>query len=83
MGGFVSGTGHPPDKLITIDFYPFITEPITEHNVLQELLHHCEKATEQVGQKYTVTTFDFGVVMKAMTIIWKNPACYKKTYYSH
>lgn len=77
LGGFISARGHPPDKLTTIDFYPSFTEHITEYSVVKELLHHCEKAMEHVGQTYTVTTFDVCVVMKAMPIIWKNPECYK------
>lgn len=49
----------------------------TEYNVVKELLRRCEKATEEVGQNYTITTFDLGVIMKAMPIIWDNPAAYK------
>jgi hypothetical protein len=75
--GFISATGCPPKKLTTIDYYPSITEPITEYNVVKELLDKCEKATEEVGQLYTITTFDLGVVMKALPIIWQNPERYK------
>ena len=34
-------------------------------------------ATEEVGQAYTIT-FDLGVIMKAMPIIWKNHTGYAK-----
>jgi hypothetical protein len=77
FGGFISATGYPPSELTTIEFYPSITEPITQYNVVKELLRQCQKATEEVCQKYTVTTFDLGVVMKAMPIIWSRPAEYK------
>ena len=77
LGGFISATGQAPNKLTTIDFYPSITEPITEYKVVKELLHKCEQATREVGQKYTITTFDLGVIMKAMPIVWDNPSRYK------
>jgi hypothetical protein len=76
--GFISATGHPPSRLTTIDYYPSITEPITEYNVVKELLRKCEQATQEVGQLYTITTFDLGVVMKALPIIWQNPVDYQK-----
>ena len=34
-------------------------------------------ATKEVGQTYTVTTFDLGVCMKAFPIIWNNPGKYE------
>ena len=77
LGGFISATGLPPRELTTIDFYPSITEPITQDNVVKELLRQCEKATQEVGQLYTITTFDLGVVMKAMPLIWSRPTAYK------
>jgi len=75
--GFISATGYPPSQLTTIDFYPSITEPITQYNVVKELLRQCEKATQEVGQCYTIATFDLGEIMKAMPIIWGSPADYK------
>ena len=76
--GFVSATGLPPQKLTTIDYYPMINEPITNFKVVKELLTRCQRATEEVGQAYTITTFDLGVIMKAMPIIWEKPDIYSK-----
>lgn len=77
FGGFVSATGNPPSKLSTIDYYPWIPEPITQYNVVKSLLKKSEQATEEVGQNYTITTFDLGVCMKALPIIWDNPDDYQ------
>ena len=77
FGGFISATGIVPLRRTTIDNYPWIPEPITEYNVVKELLKRCEQATKEVGQLYTITTFDLGVCMKALPLIWDNPAEYK------
>lgn len=45
--------------------------------MVKEFLSKCEKATQEVGQRYTITTFDLGDVMKALPIIWHNPAEFK------
>ena len=55
-----------------------INEPITEYKVVKEILDQCAKATQEVGQPYTVTTFDLGVIMKAMPIIWNQPNEYSQ-----
>ena len=77
FAGFISKTGQSPKKLTTIDYYPMINEPITEYKVVKEILDRCARATEEVGQKYTVITFDLGVIMKAMPIIWNKPNGYR------
>ena len=38
LGGFVSATGLPPSSKTTIGYYPSIHEPITEYNVVPEIL---------------------------------------------
>ena len=75
--GFVSVTGITPTRLTTIDYYPVINNPITEYRTVQECLRYAEEATREVGQIYTVPTFDLGVCMKAYPIIWNNPERYK------
>ena len=37
----------------------------------------CTEATQEVGQEFTITTFDLGVCMKALTLIWGNPDDYR------
>ena len=76
--GFVSATGLSPQKLTTIDHHPMINEPITDTKVVKELLAKCQRATEEVGQAYTITSFDLGVIMIAMPIIWEKPHIYSK-----
>lgn len=76
-GGFISETGIQPTNLTTIDYYPVINHPITENSTVQECLRMSKKCSEEVGQRYTITTFDLGVCMRAYPIIWKNPNIYK------
>ncbi|KAJ8349355.1 hypothetical protein SKAU_G00244850 [Synaphobranchus kaupii] len=73
FGGFISSTGKVPPRKSTIDFYTPINQPITDNAVVYELLKRSEAATEEVGQPYTINTFDLGVVMKACPIVWKYP----------
>ena len=77
FSGFISSTGVIPKSLTTIIYYPMINEPITEYKVVRELLARSQQSTRLVGQKYTIITFDLGVVMKAMPIIWDKPDVYK------
>ena len=77
FGGFISATGQAPLKKSTIDYFTPINQPITENSVVQELLRQSEAATAEVGQKYTINTFDLGVCMKALPLIWKFPEQFK------
>ena len=77
IGGFTSATGVTPVQRTTIDYYTPIDQPITEYAVVQELLKRSEEATAEVGQKYTLNTFDLGVCMKALPLVWKYPERYK------
>jgi len=78
LGGFISVTGVMPSQLSTIDYYPVINHPITDHTTVQECLRYSEAATQEVGQNYVLTTFDLGVCMKAYPIVWNNPMRYEK-----
>jgi len=73
LGGFISATGKPLLKIYAIDYFTPINQPITENAEAQELLIHSEAATAKVGQHYTINTFDLGVCMKALPLIWKFP----------
>jgi len=77
LGGFIAATGKKPDKKSIIDYYTPINEPITEYNTVAELLKRSDEATAEVGQKYTITTFDLGVCMKALPLIWTFQEQYK------
>ena len=56
---------------------PPINEPITEYNIVAEPLKRSGEATTGVGQKYTVSTFELGVCMKVLPLIWTFPQLYK------
>lgn len=77
-GSFIFSTGTPPKRLTTIDYYPVINQPITEYRTVQECLRYAEEATAEVGQEYTITTFDLGVWMKALPLVWNHPDKYRK-----
>lgn len=83
FGGFISATGSVPLKKSTIDYFTPINQPITEYSTVQELLRRSEIATAEVvgganGQQYVINTFDLGVCMKALPLIWKFPEKYKQ-----
>ena len=46
--------------------------PITENATIQDILEISQRATQYVGQSYTIVTFDPGVAQKAYSIIWEN-----------
>ena len=43
---------------------------------MKECLRVSRFASQEVGQKYAITTFDLGVCMKSYPIIWKSPDLY-------
>ena len=63
--------------MTTIAYYPVIPYPITEYKTVAECLKYSEEATKEVGQKYTITTFDLGVCMKAYPLLFNDPEKYK------
>ena len=73
LGGFISATGIPPPRKSTVDYFIPIHQPITDNAVVHELLKRSEEATAEVGQKWVLNTFDLGVCMKALPIIWRYP----------
>ena len=76
-GGFISETGVGPTNLTTIDYYPVINHPITDNSTVQECLRMSKQCSNEVGQRYAITTFDLGVCMKAYPILWRSPDTYK------
>ena len=70
--------GIPPKRRTAIDYYRVIHHPITDYKTVQQCLLYAREATKEVGQKYTITTFDLGVCMKAYPIIFNHPERFKK-----
>ena len=77
LSGFISQISQAPDRLTTIQYYPAMNHPITEYSTVRECLRVSERVSEEVGQQFTVNTFDLDVVMKALSIIWKELDIYK------
>ena len=46
--------------------------PVTENATIQHILEISQKATENVGQQFTIVTFDSGAAQKAYNIVWQN-----------
>ena len=78
IGGFISSTGSVLERKTTIDDYKTIHQHITQYETVQELLQQSEEATKAVVQKYTINTFDLGVCMKALPLIWTFPDKFKE-----
>jgi len=76
-GGYISFTGSVPERLTTIDYYPIIPQPITDIEAVAECLRYSEDGARQVGQRYVITTFDLGVCMKALPLVWANVQRYQ------
>ena len=61
-----------------IDYYESIHFPITQFQTVEELLKRSEEATKSTGQEYVINTFDLGVCMKTIPLVWKYPDQYSK-----
>ena len=73
MGGLYIRNWSNSKALTTIDYYPIISHPITDYSTEQECLRVSKNALREVGQEYTVVSFDLGLCMKAYPITWTNP----------
>ena len=60
----------PGDSIVA--YMPPVLFPITENATVQHVLELSKKATQSVGQEYTIVTFDLGVAQKAFNIVWQN-----------
>ena len=70
-----SETSHQLDnepRCSTVDYMASVLFPITENATVQHVLEVSQRATENVGQEFTVVTFDLGVARKAFNIVWQN-----------
>ena len=76
FSGFTSATGIKPERKSTIKYFVPIDHPFTSYATIRELLKRSELATNKVGQKYVLSTFDLGGCMKALLLIWHNPDLY-------
>ena len=70
FSGFTSATGIKPERKSTIEYFVPIDHPFTSYATIRELLKRSELATNKVGQKYVLSTFDLGGRMKALPLIW-------------
>ena len=77
FSGFTSATGIKPERKSTIEYFVPIDHPFTSYATIRELLKRSELATNKVGQKYVLSTFDLGGCMKALPLIWHNPDLYQ------
>lgn len=56
----------------TVDYLAPVFSPITENSTVQAILQLSQEATREVGQQYTIVTFDLAVAKKAYALVWQN-----------
>ena len=56
----------------TVDYMASILFPVTENATVQLILEVSQKATQNIGQEFTIVTFDLGVAKKAFNILWQH-----------
>ena len=77
MTGFISLTGMLPKKMTKIDYYTPIHQPVTQYEIVRELLNRLEEATRAVGKIYITKTFDLSVCIKALPLVSRFPEKYQ------
>ena len=55
-----------------VNYMAPILFPITENATVQHVLEVSQKATQNIGQQFTILTFDLGVAKTAFNILWQN-----------
>lgn len=70
--GYISIIGDKPERLTNNGYYPVVVHPITE-NKKEDL--SLSEASNEVGQKYVMTTFDLVVCMKAYPLSNYSAGC--------
>ena len=58
--------------LTTVEYMPPVFTPITDNDTVQHILKLSKKVSEEVGQHYTIVTFDLAAAKKAYAIVWQN-----------
>ena len=64
--------------ITTVDYMPPVFTPITENSTVQHILKLSKAASDEVGQEYTIVTFDLAVAKKAYAIVWQKPEVFGK-----
>ena len=54
-----------------------LSQPITEHATVQEVVKISQDASRAVGQEFTFITFDLAVAKMAYSLVWQNKILYK------
>ena len=76
IGGFISLIGSLQQKKTMTDYYEAVHFSVTQYE--EELLKRSEEATKTFGQEYVINTFELGVCMKVVPLVWKYPDQYSK-----
>ncbi|GFN76080.1 hypothetical protein PoB_000258600 [Plakobranchus ocellatus] len=68
--GWVSDKSNTGSDTIhsTVDYMECLSQPITEHSIVQEMLKMLQEMGNAVGQKITFITFDLAVAKMAYSI---------------
>lgn len=58
------------NKQSTVDFLAPIFASVNKYATVQHILRLSQSTSREIGQIYTIVTFDLAVVMKAYAIVW-------------
>lgn len=70
---FLSLTGVALSSFTNIEYYPFITQPITDYNTVNECLGYAEVSAKEIQEQYVINTHDLGVCMRTYPLLWNDP----------
>ena len=66
-----------PEFPSSVEYMRPIHHTATENSTIQEILRQSKEASQRLGQKQTIITFDLVLAKKAYLIIWSAPEMYK------
>ena len=61
-----------------VEYMTPVMNSVTENATVQHILKISQQETADVGQVYTIVTFDLAVAKKAYVIVWQNQKDYGK-----
>lgn len=56
----------------TVDYMAPVFAPVTDNATVQHIMHLSQAASREVGQQYTIVTFDLAVAKKAYSLVWQH-----------
>lgn len=81
-GGWLTITSseNSPQFVSNIQYMKPIHQSPTSNDTIQEVLCRSKKVSEELGQNYTIITFDLAMAKKAYSIVWSNPDKFQNVF---